>query len=477
MIECTAIYVDGEWVPATSGRVIEVENPATGEIYATVPEASVEDVDRAVDRAVEAARRAFPSWSSTSVEERVGLLRALQTELEKRRDEIAATITAEMGAPLWITQKIQAVLPATVLGEYADLIADYEFEQQRGSTLVRREPAGVVAAITPWNYPLHQITCKLAPALAAGCTFVLKPSEQAPVVAFLLMEACEAAGIPRGVVNLVPGYGAGVGEALVAHPEVDVVSFTGSLRAGRRVAELAAQNITGVTLELGGKSANVILDDAELDVAVKVGVANAMLNSGQTCTAWTRMLVPAARYEEAVALAGQLAGRYAVGDPTDAGTKLGPVVSAAQRDRIRGLIDTAVAEGARVVAGGSEAPEGLAEGHFVRPTVLADVTPDSTVAQEEVFGPVLSILSYESEDEAVEIANNSQYGLHGGVWSASTERAEAVAKRMRTGSVDINGAAYNPMAPFGGYKRSGVGREMGEAGLEEYLEIKAIGFR
>lgn len=465
------IYIGGTWRNASSGRTIEVENPATQEVVATVPEASAEDVDAAVA----AARAAFPAWAALEVSERAALLRALSGELDVRRDRIADVITAEMGAPQWISRKIQAALPVAVVAAFADLAERYDFEQPIGRTVVLREPAGVVGAITPWNYPLHQITCKLAPALAAGCTFVLKPSEITPLVAYELIEACEAAGIPPGVVNLVPGYGPGVGEALAGHPGIDVVSFTGSVGAGKRVAELAARNITRVTLELGGKSANVILDDADLKAAVKVGVANAFLNSGQTCTAWTRMIVPATRYEEALEMAASFADAYVVGDPTDPGTKLGPVVSETQRTRIRGFMETALREGGRVVAGGPEVPGGLQIGYYVRPTVVADVTPDSTIAQEEVFGPVLSVIRFEDEDDAVAIANNSRYGLHGGVWSADVERAQAVARRIRTGSVDINGAAYNPMAPFGGYKQSGIGREMGSAGLEEYLEIKSVG--
>jgi acyl-CoA reductase-like NAD-dependent aldehyde dehydrogenase len=469
----TSIYIDGAWHEATSRRTIAVENPATGEIVATVPEASAADVDAAVS----AARAAFPTWSATGVAERARLLRALRDELVSRHREIAETITAEMGAPRWISDKIQAALPATVVGAYADLVESYEFTGTSGHTLIMREPAGVAGAITPWNYPLHQVTCKLAPALAAGCTFVLKPSELTPLVAYALLDACHAAGFPAGVVNLVPGYGPGVGEALAGHPGIDVLSFTGSVAAGTRVAELAARNVTRVTLELGGKSANIILDDADLKVAVKVGVANAFLNSGQTCTAWTRMLVPEDRYEEAVGLAAGFADGYVLGDPADPATKLGPVASAAQREKIRRLITTAVEEGARIAAGGPEQPEGLQAGYYVRPTVLADVDPDSTIAQEEVFGPVLSIVKYTDENDAVAIANNSRYGLHGGVWSADEARALAVARRIRTGSVDINGAAYNPMAPFGGYKQSGIGREMGAAGLEEYLEIKSVGLR
>ena len=468
-----SLYIGGAWVPSSLERKISVENPATETIIAMVPEASVEDVDRAV----EAARQAFTTWSVTPVAQRVAILRALRDELITRQNEIAATITAEMGAPSWIAHKIQAPLPATVVGRYADLLESFEFEQRSGNTLVVREPAGVVGAITPWNYPLHQITNKLAPALAAGCTVVLKPSELTPLSAFLLMDACEAAGVPAGVVNLVTGYGLGVGERLAGHPGIDILSFTGSVTTGTRVAELAVRNVTRVTLELGGKSANVILDDADLSVAVKVGVANAFLNSGQTCTAWTRMLVPVARYDEAVELAAKLADAYVVGDPLDQATKLGPVASRAQLDKIRGLIATAVSEGSRVAAGGPERPVGLPVGHYIRPTILADVTPDSTIAQEEVFGPVLSMLSYTDDDDAVAIANNSRYGLHGAVWSADTARALAVARRMRTGSVDINGAAYNPMAPFGGYKQSGIGREMGAAGLEEFLEIKSVGLR
>lgn len=471
MEDRSTIFIGGEWVGANSDRVIEIENPASGDVIATVPEATSTDVDHAVA----AARAAFSSWSETTPARRVAVLRALQDELDVRQPEIAATVTSEMGAPIWLSERIQAALPVTVVGAYADLLERYVFEKERGSTLVRREAAGVVAAVTPWNYPLHQITAKLAPALAAGCTFVLKPSEQTPMVAYLLMEACEAAGVPAGVVNLVPGYGQGVGESLVGHPGVDVVSFTGSLAAGARVGALASRNIARVTLELGGKSANVILDDADLAVAVKVGMANAFLNSGQTCTAWTRMLVPAERHDDAIELARALSAKYVVGDPTDPATKLGPVVSQGQRDRVWGLIDTAVAEGARVIAGGVGAPDGLTKGYYVKPTVLADVAPESTIAQQEVFGPVLSIIAYDGDDEALAIANDSEYGLHGGVWSSDPRRALEFARGMRTGSVDINGARYNPMAPFGGYKKSGVGREMGDEGFEEFLEVKAIG--
>ena len=402
------------------------------------------------------------------------MLRSLRDPLAKREDEIAATITAEMGCPTRTATRIQAALPQTVVGSYADLLEEYEFDHRVGNSLVTREPVGVVGAITPWNYPLHQITCKLAPALAAGCTVVIKPSELSPLVAYLLIDAVVEAGFPAGVVNLVPGHGHDVGEALGGHDGIDAISFTGSVRAGTRVAELAARNVTRVTLELGGKSANVLLEDADLSKAVKVGVANAFLNGGQTCTAWTRMLVHTSQYDLVVEQVAQLAETYAPGDPTEPGTKLGPMVSAAQRDRVRGLIETAVREGARVVTGGVEPPEGCERGYFVRPTVLADVDPDSTVAQEEVFGPVLSVLRYDDEAEALAIANNSVYGLAGAVWSADADRALAFARKVRTGAVDVNGGRHNPMAPFGGYKRSGIGRELGSAGLEEFLELKSI---
>jgi aldehyde dehydrogenase (NAD+) len=466
----TTLYRDGAWVESTSTAVIEVENPTTEEVLGTVPAGTAGDVDAAVA----AARAAFPTWSRTSAGERAQVLRRVRDGLAKRQDEVAETISTEMGCPLRIATKIQAALPQTVIGAYADMIESYEFDSRVGNTIVAREPAGVVGAITPWNYPLHQITCKLAPALAAGCTVVLKPSEIAPFVAYLLFDVLHEAGVPKGVVNLVTGDGPTVGEALAGHSGIDAISFTGSVRAGTRVAEVAARNVTRTTLELGGKSANVLLPDADLATAVKVGVANAFLNGGQTCTAWTRMLVHEDRYDEAVDLAAGIAAGYAPGDPLDPATKLGPMVSAAQRDRVRGFIRTAVDEGARIATGGAEQPDGIERGYYVAPTVLADVDPDSTVAQQEVFGPVLSVIRYSDEAQALDIANNSDYGLAGAVWSADQDRALAFARRVRTGSIDVNGGRYNPLAPFGGYKRSGVGREMGAAGLEEFLEIKAI---
>ncbi|MGW0737391.1 aldehyde dehydrogenase family protein [Streptomyces sp. NPDC002851] len=465
------LYIGGAWVPSDSGQVIEVENPATEQVLATVPAGSASDVNRAVA----AAQTAFPAWAQTSPSERADLLRRIQEGLAKRSQEIAETISAEMGCPIRTASRIQAALPLTVIGSYAELLESYEFDERVGNTIVTREAAGVVGAITPWNYPLHQITSKLAPALAAGCTLVLKPSEVAPMVAYLLFDVLHEAGVPAGVVNLVPGYGTSVGEAIAGHSGIDVVSFTGSVGAGSRVAELAARNITRVTLELGGKSANVLLPDADISTAVKAGVGNAFLNGGQTCTAWTRMLVHEDSYSDAVELAASIAASsYTPGDPLDPSTKLGPMASAAQRDRVRGFIRTGVDEGARIVAGGCDQPESVERGHYVSPTILADVAPDSTVAQQEIFGPVLSILRYSDEGHALEIANNSEYGLSGAVWSADQDRALAFARRVRTGAVDVNGGRFNSLAPFGGYKHSGIGRELGRFGLEEFLETKAI---
>jgi aldehyde dehydrogenase (NAD+) len=463
-------YIGGTWVAPESDELIEVENPATEERLATVSAGTAADVDRAVA----AARAAFPTWSQTPVEERADLLRRIQHGIAARSTEIAETISVEMGCPIRTASRIQAALPQTVLSSYADLLKSYEFDERLGNTIVAREAAGVVGAITPWNYPLHQIVCKLAPALAAGCTVVLKPSEVAPMVAYLLFDVLHEAGLPAGVVNLVSGHGPSVGAALAGHPEIDVVSFTGSLGAGTRVAEAAARNVTRVTLELGGKSANVLLPDADIATAVKVGVGNAFLNGGQTCTAWTRMLVHEDSYNDAVELAASIAAGYRPGNPLDPSTKLGPMVSAAQRERVRGCIRTGIEQGARLVTGGPERPEGMQRGYYVAPTVLADVSPDSTVAQQEIFGPVLSILRYSDEKEALQIANNSEYGLSGAVWSADENRALAFARRVRTGAIDVNGARFNPLAPFGGYKHSGIGRELGRFGLEEFLETKAI---
>ena len=458
-------FIGGAWVSPSAADLIAVENPATEEVIAHVPAGTAEDVDRAVA----AARKAFDGWAGLPMAARGAVLDRLHAALLSRAGDISRTVGLELGTPLKVAKMVQAGLPLTVLRGYADLAVRGLAPEKIGNSLVEREPVGVVGAITPWNYPLHQVVAKVAAALAAGCTVVLKPSELTPLVAYLLMDAAVEAGVPAGVLNMVTGTGPVVGAAIAGHPGVDMVSFTGSTATGRAVSHAAADRIARVALELGGKSANVILEDADVTRAVKIGVGNAFLNSGQTCTAWTRMLVHRAHYDEAVSLAAKSAAGYAMGDPFDEGTRLGPLVSSAQRDRVRGFVARATA---RLVAGGLEAPVPDA-GYFVAPTVFADVDPDSELAQEEIFGPVLSIIPFDSDDEAVAIANNSRYGLAGGVWG-SDERALAVARRMRTGAVDINGGAFNPFAPFGGYKESGIGRELGEYGLAEFTQVKAI---
>ncbi|WP_433350257.1 aldehyde dehydrogenase family protein [Micromonospora sp. CA-111912] len=465
----TDFHLGGRWVAASSPETLPVRNPATEEIIATVPAGTADDVDRAVS----AARAAFDGWAAAAPADRAAGLGRLHDALTARADDIARTIACELGTPLKVATQVQARLPLAVLRGYVELAARPPAEQTVGHSLVVREPVGVVGAITPWNYPLHQVVAKLAPALAAGCTAVLKPSELTPLVAYLLFDAIDEAGLPPGVVNLVTGTGPVVGEAIAAHPDVDMVSFTGSTAVGRRISHLAADRIARVALELGGKSANVILDDADLATAVKVGVGNAFLNSGQTCTAWTRMLVHRSRYDEALALAARAAEGYRLGDPFDPATRLGPLVSAAQRQRVRDHIERGLADGGRLVFGGPDAPV-PERGFFVAPTVIADVDPDSALAQEEVFGPVLAVIPVDDDEHAVAVANNSRYGLAGAVWSGDEERAMRVARRMRTGAVDVNGAPFNPLAPFGGYKQSGLGRELGSYGLDEFLQTKAI---
>ncbi|MFF5079814.1 aldehyde dehydrogenase family protein [Actinoplanes sp. NPDC000266] len=459
------LYLGGEWAAPASTETIAVENPATEEVLAHVPAGTAEDVDRAVA----AARAAFAGWAATPMARRAEVLDRLHASLSARAGDIARTVGLELGTPVKIAQRVQAGLPLAVLRGYADLAARPVEEKTIGNSLIAHEPVGVVGAITPWNYPLHQVVAKVAAALAAGCTVVLKPSELTPLVAFLLADAAEEAGVPAGVFNLVTGTGPVVGAAIAGHPDVDMVSFTGSTATGKAITHAAADRVAKVALELGGKSANVILEDADVARAVKVGVGNAFLNSGQTCTAWTRMLVHRDHYDEAVELAAKTAAGYTVGDPFDENTRLGPLVSAAQVSRVRGYIERSTA---RLVAGGLDAPL-PGKGHFVAPTVFADVDPDSELAQEEIFGPVLSIIPFSSDDEAVAIANNSKYGLAGGVWG-SPDRALSVARRLRTGAVDVNGGAFNPFAPFGGYKQSGVGRELGEYGLAEFQQVKAI---
>ena len=465
-----SFYIDGGWCKPAGNETREVLNPSNEEIAGRVPEGTAGDVDRAVA----AARKAFESWSQTAPEARAAVLVALKQGIRQRQEELALTVATELGMPLPMARTVQVGMPSAVMGSYAKILGAFPWEEEVGNSLVVREPVGVVGCITPWNFPLHQIVAKVAPALAAGCTVVLKPSEVTPLTAFLLAQIVDEAEVPAGVFNLVSGEGPVVGEAIARHPGIDMVSFTGSTAAGRRVSELAAATVKRVALELGGKSANVILDDADFVKAVRSGVNNCFFNSGQTCSAWTRMLVPRERLEEAEEIARGIAEGFTVGDAVAGEAKLGPLVSERQRDRVRGYIHKGIEEGATLVAGGPEAPEGQERGFFVRPTVFSDVDNSMTIAREEIFGPVLSIIPYDGEDEAIAIANDTPYGLAGGVWSEDGERALRVARRLRTGQVDINGGNFNIFAPFGGYKQSGNGREFGKWGLEEYLEVKSL---
>ena len=465
------LFIGGRWVAPSGSEMIDVHNAGTGEVMGRVPAGSAKDVDAAVA----AARGALDKWSATSPGVRSELLEKISAGLKARADELAKTIAQEVGMPLKLAGRIQAGLPIANFANFAKLQKEFVFEERVGNSLVVREPVGVVAAITPWNYPLHQIALKVAPALAAGCTVVLKPSEVAPFNAFILAEAIEAAGLPQGVFNLVTGYGADAGEALVKHRDVDMISFTGSTRAGKRISELAAQSVKRVALELGGKSASVILDDADLATAVKGTVNGCYLNSGQTCTALTRMLVPDSLYQEAARIAAEVAKGFTVGDPLAETTRLGPLSSQAQLERVRGYIRKGLQEGAELLAGGAEPPEGVPPGgYYVKPTVFGRVSNDMTIAREEIFGPVLSIIPYQDEEDAVRIANDTVYGLAGAVWSKDDARAQRVARRIRAGQVDVNGGAFNMNAPFGGFKQSGHGREAGVYGLEEFLEYKSL---
>jgi aldehyde dehydrogenase (NAD+) len=470
MLNRDKLFIGGQWVVPSSRDTIDVHNAGTGEVMGKVPAGTEKDIDAAVA----AARAAFEGWSRTPVEKRAEYLQKVSDGLKARSDELAKTIAQEVGMPIKLAGRIQAGLPIANFANYAKLAPAFQFETRVGNSLVVREPVGVVGAITPWNYPLHQIALKVAPALAAGCTVVLKPSEIAPFNAFLLAEVMEAAGLPKGVFNLVTGYGPAVGEALVKHPQVDMISFTGSTRAGKRISEVGAQTVKRIALELGGKSPSVILEDADLAAAVKGTVNGCFLNSGQTCTALTRMLVPQSKYDEAAKLAVEAAKGFTLGDPLSEATRLGPLSSKMQLDRVRSYIQKGIAEGAEVLTGGAEQPEGVPGGYFVKPTVFGKVKNSMTIAQEEIFGPVLSIIAYKDEEEAVRIANDTPYGLAGAVWSKDDARAQAVARRIRAGQVDVNGGAFNMNAPFGGFKQSGHGREAGTFGLEEFLEYKSL---
>jgi aldehyde dehydrogenase (NAD+) len=464
-------YIDGQWVePVHPGVEIAVINPATEEKVARVAAATPDDVDAAV----QAARRAFESWSQTSREERLELLTAVREAYKKRIPQIAEAMMTEVGIPRGLAFGGQALAGAAHLKVAMDALRTYEFEKDWGTTRVRREPVGVCALLAPWNWPMNQVTCKVAPALAAGCTMVLKPSQLSPLSALLFAEAVDEAGLPAGVFNMLNGAGSSLGDAFATHPLIDMVSLTGSTVVGGVVGAAAAPDIKRVSLELGGKSANVVFGDVSVEKVIRSGVFGVMHNSGQSCNAPTRMLVAQEIYDEAVEVAARAAESIAVGDPTDETTFMGPVAGRKQFDTVRGYIQSGVDEGARLVAGGLDKPAGLDKGFFVRPTVFADVTPEMRVFQEEIFGPVLVMTPFKDEAQAVELANATEYGLSGYVQSADVERARRVASRMRTGMVHLNGAPTDAYAPFGGYRKSGNGREWGVFGLEDYLEVKAV---
>jgi len=470
MITRDTIFINGKWVPSSGSGVLEVIDSTTEEVMATIPEGTADDVDRAVA----AARAAFPRWAAMPRDERCSLLAKVGERLGQRMDEIGELISHEVGMPRGLSVAIQAGLPVSAFTEISRHVAEFPWEEEVGNSLVVREPIGVVGAITPWNYPLYQISLKVAPALAVGCTVVLKPSEVAPLNAFILAEVIDEVGLPAGVFNLVTGVGPVVGEAIAAHPDVDAVSFTGSTRAGKRVMQVGAETIKRVNLELGGKSPNIILEDADFPKAVGAGIFACFLNSGQTCSALTRMIVPRSRLAEVEQIAADTAAAFGTGDPFADGITVGPLVSAAQRDRVRTFIQSGIDEGAKLLVGGVEAPDGLDRGFFVKPTVFSEVTPEMTIAREEIFGPVLSIIPVDSEEEAIVVANDTTYGLSGAVWAGDPAHAEDVARQLRTGQVDINGGSFNTDAPFGGYKQSGNGRERGKYGIGEFLETKAM---
>ena len=470
MVQRLKFYIDGAWQEPVVKKTLPVINPATEEALYEVALGSAADVDKAVA----AARRAFETFSLTTREQRVTLLGNIIDAYKARMKDIGGAISDEMGAPLGFAERFQAGAGLGHLMTTLDVLKSYSFEERLGSAMILREPVGVIGMVTPWNWPLNQIACKVAPALAAGCTMVLKPSENTPSSALIFAEILDQAGVPKGVFNLINGLGSEVGVAMSVHPGIDMISFTGSTRAGIDVAQRAAPTVKRVTQELGGKSPNIILDDADLSKSVSGGTAHCFNNSGQSCNAPTRMLVPLARMKEVAAIAKGVADNAKVGDPRSGDTTMGPVVNRVQWEKIQGLIEKGINEGATLVTGGVGRPEGLNKGYYVRPTVFADVRNDMSIAREEIFGPVLSIIGYKDEDDAVHLANETPYGLAGYVSSGNLERARRVARQIQAGNINLNGAANERAAPFGGYKQSGNGREWGRFGLEEFLEVKAV---
>jgi len=470
MLEKLQMYINGEWVDSHSTETIEVMNPSDDSVLGVITAGNSDDVDKAVA----AAKAAFVDFSFSSKEERVQILENIITEYEKRSEELAETISKEMGAPIWLSQVAQVASGLTHFKDTLNVLKGYDFEYEKDGYLVRKEPVGVVGMITPWNWPMNQMCTKVASGIAAGCTMVLKPSEITPFCGIILAEIIHAAGVPAGIFNLVNGMGPVVGASMSEHKDIDMMHFTGSTRAGVAVAQASASTVKRVAQELGGKSANIILDDADFESAITGGAKHCFNNSGQSCNAPTRMLVPESRHDEAKEIAKRAAESTKVGDPFAEDTGIGPVVSEVQFNKIQGLIEKGIEEGAELVAGGPGKPEGLNAGYFVRPTVFANVNNDMTIAREEIFGPVLSILPYKDEEEAVEIANDTEYGLYGYVSSGDVEHAKKIANRIRAGSIAINGAAADFTTPFGGYKQSGNGREWGPFGFEEFLEVKAV---
>ena len=470
MKEYKQYFVGGQWQKSTDSDVIDVVNPFSEQVIASINSCSAKDISSAVD----AAHGAFKTWSCTSIETRVLLLRKIAQVLKEQQEDLSNTISSELGMPLKMTQRVQVGSPIATFELTANELEKFQWEEQIGNSKITREPAGVVVAITPWNYPLHQIAAKIAPAIASGCTVVLKPSEVTPLNAILLAKVFELANAPAGIFNLVFGRGPIVGEYLVTNPKVDLVSFTGSTRAGKSIMALAADQIKRVRLELGGKSASIILPGADLVKATKSSVNSCFLNSGQTCSALTRLLVQENDYEAVCELAINQAKSFTLGDPMSDSTRLGPLVSKVQEERVKNYIRKGIEEGATLLAGGDTMPEGITKGFFVAPTILGDVKPEYIIAQEEIFGPVLSIIKYKDVDQAIEIANSTLYGLAGAVWGANNDEAMNVAKQIRAGQVDINGGFFNMLAPFGGFKQSGFGRELGKFGIEEFLELKSF---